>query len=51
MNEPYGDPCTACGHQPMNIPTQADDAHDELCCGTIPCSTTDICVTHEVYPE
>ena len=41
--------CPACGFNGMNIPTHRDEAHGELCCGTIECSVrpNEFCATHE----
>ena len=30
--------CPACEYVSYNIPRREDDAHDELCCGAVPCS-------------
>ncbi len=50
VKDPYAsmqyayDMCVACGFTGWNIPTSAEDAHDELCCGTSPCGDPGECV-------
>jgi len=41
--------CPACEYVSYNIPRREDDAHDELCCGAVPCSQppNELCVTHD----
>lgn len=45
-------PCAACGYVEHDIPTRADDAHQELCCGSRgDCFWKDdkryLCITHD----
>ncbi len=45
--------CKACGFVSHDIPGNGDDAHAELCCGSIACTAKDagLCITHDRYPE
>ena len=51
--------CEACGFVRHDIPTSAENAHDDLCCGSVTCTVpeevaadanpflADLCVTHD----
>lgn len=39
--------CQACGRAASDEPTSADEAHDNLCCGTPFCTDPGNCVTHD----
>ena len=47
----YGYACGACGWRDHDVPTSADEAHGELCCGKMICSTSDVCVTHGTFAQ
>ena len=48
--ESLDETCEACGYVSHDIPTTADNAHDELCCGGATCwwanDPKELCVTH-----
>ena len=45
-NATWGRPCIACGYVYMNEPGQYDEAHAELCCTSIKCTSPRTCETH-----
>jgi hypothetical protein len=50
--EPLLAPCPACGYRAHDIPTSADSAHEDLCCGkAVGCwwagDKRELCITHD----